>query len=277
MKKILLVGGCSYSNEKFNSVHHPDLDVSWPKWPQLLAEKLDMQLINLSESGAGQEYIYSNIIDRLQTIEHSKIGLVIAAWSTAPRRDYQTESLYLKNKKWTYDKNDMIQKIKWTNDMYDSKGCMHYWIDRSLRYYYSLQMVCENLKLPYKQFQMIDLFKGYLWQELIRRRTKDWPEDHTKQVPILNKAADLTKEEQDWKEKQEKIYLAQIHNSPYYEIINNNFIGWPTDKRLMGYNISEMALEEDTDRISKIDLHPNELGQKKLAKFIYEKIDSKRL
>ena len=71
--------------------------------------------------------------------------------------------------------------------------------------------------------------------------------------------------------------MAQIHNSPYYEIINNNFIGWPTDKRLMGFNISEMALEEDTDRISKIDLHPNELGQKKLAKFIYEKIDSKRL
>ena len=277
MKKILLVAGCSYSNEKFNSVHHPDLDVSWPKWPQLLAEKLDMQLINLSESGAGQEYIYSNIIDRLQTIEHSKIGLVIAAWSTAPRRDYQTESLYLKNKKWTYDKNDMIQKIKWTNDMYDSKGCMHYWIDRSLRYYYSLQMVCENLKLPYKQFQMIDLFKGYLWQELIRRRTKDWPEDHTKQVPILNKAADLTKEEQDWKEKKEKGYLAQIHDSPYYEKINDNFIGWPTDPRLNGYSMSDKVLDNNTDRISKIDLHPNKQGQEKLARFIYEKIDSKRL
>ena len=272
MKKILLVGGCSYSNNRFRSVHHPDLDVSWPKWPQLLAEKLDMQLVNLSESGAGQEYIYSNIIDKLQTIDHSKIGLVIAAWSTAPRRDYQTESLYLKNKKWTYDKNDMVQKIKWTNDMYDSKGCMYYWIDKSLRYYYSLQMVCENLKLPYKQFQMIDLFKGYLWQELIRRRTKDWPEDETKQVPILNKAADLTKEEKHWKETQEKKYLAQIHNSPYYEIINNNFIGWPTDKRLMGFNISEMAIEEDTDRISKIDLHPNELGQKKIARFIYDRL-----
>ena len=29
MKKILLVGGCSYSNNRFRSVHHPDLDVSW--------------------------------------------------------------------------------------------------------------------------------------------------------------------------------------------------------------------------------------------------------
>ena len=275
MKKILLVAGCSYSNDRFRSVHHPDLDVTWPKWPQIIAKKLDMELINLSESGAGQEYIYSNIIDKLQTIDHSKIGLVIAAWSTAPRRDYQTESLYLKNKKWTYDKNDMIQKIKWTNDMYDSKGCMHYWIDRSLRYYYSLQMVCENLKIPLKQFQMVDLFKGYLWQELISRRTNDIADD--KQVPILNKAADLTKEEQDWKEKKEKGYLAQIHDSPYYEKINDNFIGWPTDPRLNGYSISDKVLDNNTDRISKIDLHPNKQGQEKLARFIYEKIDSKRL
>ena len=271
MKKILLVGGCSYSNDRFRSVHHPDLDVSWPKWPTILANRLDMELINVSESGAGQEYIYSNIIDKLQTIDHSKIGLVVAAWSTAPRRDYQIESLYLKNKKWTY-KNDMVQKIKWTNDMYDSKGCMNYWIDRSLRYYYSFQMVCENLKLPYKQLQMIDLFKGYLWQQLIAKRTKEFPDDYIKQIPFLNKAADLTKEEQDWKEKQEKIYLAQIHNSPYYQIINNNFIGWPTDPRLNGYSLSDKVLDNTTDRISKIDLHPNRQGQQKLARFIHDRL-----
>ena len=270
MKKILLVGGCSYSNDNFRSVHHPDLDVSWPKWPTILAKKLDMELINLSESGAGQEYIYSNIIDKLQTIDHSKIGLVIAAWSTAPRRDYQKESLYLKNKKWTYGKNDMVQKIKWTNDMYDSKGCMYYWIDKSLRYYYSLQMVCENLKLPYKQFQMVDLFKGYLWQELISRRTNDVADN--KQVPIINNIADLTVEEKHWKETQEKKYLAQIHNSPYYEIINSNFIGWPTDPRLNGYSIGEKVLDNTTDRISKIDLHPNKQGQEKLARFIYDRL-----
>ena len=72
-KKILLVAGCSYSNERFTSIHHPELDVSWPKWPQLLADRLDMELINLSESGAGQEYIYSNLIDKLQTIDCNSI------------------------------------------------------------------------------------------------------------------------------------------------------------------------------------------------------------
>ena len=259
MKKILLVGGCSYSNDRFRSVHHPDLDVSWPKWPEIIGKLLDMEVINVSESGAGQEYIYSNILDKLQTIDHSRIGLVIAAWSTAPRRDYQIESLYL-------------NKAKWTNDMYDTKGFMNYWIDRSLRYYYSFQMVCENLKLPYKQVQMIDLFKGYLWQELIRKRTKDWPEDHVKQIPILNKPADLTAEEKNWKEKEEKKYLAQIHNSPYYEKINDNFIGWPTEPRLNGYSLSDKVLHSFDDKISRIDLHPNEQGQRKLARFIYDRL-----
>ena len=259
MKKILLVGGCSYSNDRFRSVHHPDLDVRWPKWPEIIGKLLDMEVINVSESGAGQEYIYSNIIDKLQTIDHSRIGLVIAAWSTAPRRDYQIESLYL-------------NKAKWTNDMYDTKGFMNYWIDRSLRYYYSFQMVCENLKLPYKQVQMIDLFKGYLWQQLIAKRTKDFPDDHVKQIPILNKPTDLTAEEKHWKEKQEKKYLAQIHNSPYYEKINNNFIGWPTDPRLNGYSLSDKVLHSFDDRISRIDLHPNEQGQRKLARFIYDRL-----
>ena len=262
MKKILLVGGCSYSNDNFRSVHHPDLDVSWPKWPTILAKKLDMELINLSESGAGQEYIYSNIIDKLQTIDHSKIGLVIAAWSTAPRRDYQIESLYL-------------QKAKWTNDMYDTKGFMNYWIDRSLRYYYSLQTICEYLKIPLKQFQMVDLFKGYLWQELISRRTNDVADD--KLIPVLNRPEDLTIDEKYWKEKKEKGYLAQIHDSPYYEKINDNFIGWPTDPRLNGYSMSDKVLDNTTDRISEIDLHPNKQGQEKLANFIYENIDSKWL
>ena len=262
MDKILLVSGCSYSDEKWTSIHHPELDVSWPKWPQLLAKKLDMQLVNLSESGAGQEYIYSSIIDKLQTIEHSKIGLVVAAWSTAPRRDYQVERILSKQKN--------IKTFQWTNEMFDSKGFMNYWIDRSLRYYYSLQTICEYLKIPFKQFQMVDLFKGYLWQELISRRTNNVPSD--KQIPVLNKPEDLTIDEKYWKEKKEKNYLAQIHDSPYYEKINDNFIGWPTDPRLNGYSMNNKVLGNATDRISEIDLHPNKQGQEKLAEFIYDRL-----
>lgn len=39
MKK-LIVSGCSWCDTKFESVFHPELDCSWPKWPEMLAEKI---------------------------------------------------------------------------------------------------------------------------------------------------------------------------------------------------------------------------------------------
>ena len=64
-KKILLVSGCSNTDPKYTSLQHPDMDCNWPKWPELLAKSLDMECINLAENGAGNEYIYSTLIDKL--------------------------------------------------------------------------------------------------------------------------------------------------------------------------------------------------------------------
>ena len=47
MKKILLVSGDSFTADNFVSSVHPELDTSWPMWPELLAKKLDMQLGNV--------------------------------------------------------------------------------------------------------------------------------------------------------------------------------------------------------------------------------------
>ena len=62
MKKILLVSGCSFTTNKYESAHHPDLVADWPKWPELLAKKLNMNCINVGQSGAGQEYIYNSLV-----------------------------------------------------------------------------------------------------------------------------------------------------------------------------------------------------------------------
>ena len=64
----------------------------------------------------------------------------------------------------------------------------------------------------------------------------------------------------------------EINETSGLEIINNNFIGWPTDPRLNGYSVGEKVLDNNTDRISKIDLHPNKQGQEKLARFIYDRL-----
>lgn len=259
-KKILLVSGDSYTEKDYTSIQNPKLDCDWPKWPEILAKKLDMDCINLAMSGAGQEYIYSTIIDKLQTIESSDIGLCIAAWSTANRRDYVSNRIWRTH---IYGENERPALFfkEYITDL----------IDRSIRYFYTFQNICEYLKIPYKQFSMLPLFQAYYWQELMRRRIEDFPDDPDKQIPIMNKRQHLTDDEKAWLSEREIKCTDHIIKSPYYNMINHNFIGWPTAKRLNGYNILNKVLF-DEHKISELDTHPNAKGQEAIAKFIYEQL-----
>mgnify|MGYP000465485162 CR=1 FL=1 len=102
MKK-LIVSGCSWGDKNFYSQFHPEMDCDWPKWPQLLAEKLNMECINLCKSGAGQEYIYSSLSDEILNHNREDIGFVMAAWSTAPRRCYKIKNRWTIVSKNHYD------------------------------------------------------------------------------------------------------------------------------------------------------------------------------
>ena len=161
MKK-LVVSGCSWGDDIFFSPFHPDMDCDWPKWPEILAEKLGMECVNLCKCGAGQEYIYSSISDYLQKTPKEEIGQVIAAWSTAPRRCFQI-------------------KNRWSNDRKDMRGDIAYWTERSIRYQYAFQNLMEQTQLPYLHFQMISLYRGHLW-ELRKKIDKNKVEEMRKSV-----------------------------------------------------------------------------------------------
>jgi hypothetical protein len=161
MKK-LVVSGCSWGDQIFFSPFHPDMDCDWPKWPEILAEKLGMKCVNLCKCGAGQEYIYSSISDYLQKTPKEEIGQVIAAWSTAPRRCFQI-------------------KNRWSNDRKDMRGDIAYWTERSIRYQYAFQNLMEQTQLPYLHFQMISLYRGHLW-ELRKKIDKNKVEEMRKSV-----------------------------------------------------------------------------------------------
>ena len=161
MKK-LVVSGCSWGDQIFFSPFHPDMDCDWPKWPEILAEKLGMECVNLCKCGAGQEYIYSSISDYLQKTPKEEIGQVIAAWSTAPRRCFQI-------------------KNRWSNDRKDMRGDIAYWTERSIRYQYAFQNLMEQTQLPYLPFQMISLYRGHLW-ELRKKIDKNKVEEMRKSV-----------------------------------------------------------------------------------------------
>ena len=236
MKKYLLVSGCSWGDPNFISTEHPDMDTSWPKWPEILGEKLNLNVINMCRSGQGQEYIYSSLIDKIQTIPTDQIELIIPAWSTAPRRDYQMSG---------FQANKQI----WTADRFDVRGCIEYWIDKSIRYYYSFQSIMELQQIPYKQIQMVNLYTGYIW-EIIRQKTGNMNHNEDK----------LEGDSYQLKQKYKKICREQILHSPYYNKINEHYINFNHNKI------------PDVKTVSERDLHPSEDGQKTIAEYIYDRL-----
>jgi len=73
MQKILCVG------DGFGKGH------VWPMWPQLLPEIVnDTEIVNLSEVGAGNEYISQCVID---SCERENYDLVIVQWAKSDRLD----------------------------------------------------------------------------------------------------------------------------------------------------------------------------------------------
>ena len=240
MKK-LIVSGCSWGDEIFFSPFHPDMDCDWPKWPNILAEKLGMECVNLCKCGAGQEYIYSSLCDYIQKTPKEEIGMVMAAWSTAPRRDYCT-------------------KDRWTNDRQDMRGDLKYWVERSIRYQYAFQNLMEQEKLPYLHFQMISLYRGHVW-ELKRLKGKSSMEQKGFGMYTVDEQGEDLK----------KIVLNTIKNSPYYNKFNDKFFNWPGDEELGGFSIEFGALKEE-HKISELDRHPNAKGQQKIAEYLYDRL-----
>ena len=245
MKKILLVSGDSYTDPDWYSEFHPELDIDWPKWPEILADKLDMDCVNLGLSGSGQEYIYNSLLEYITNPNKdiSKIGLVIPAWSQCQRKDFQ--------KGWGG---------RWTNRRLDVDGDLNAWINKSLRYYSSFQILCERYKLPYLQVQMINLFNDFLGG--LR------PGDGEVKAGIFGKNERLN---YPGNVKQDKMKINKIILDYESRLNYKKFVGWPMIHELGGYSMAHKILKK-RDKISDLDGHPNKQGHEKIAEFIYDRL-----
>tara|TARA_B100000965_G_C19435465_1_gene688389 strand:+ start:107 stop:910 length:804 start_codon:yes stop_codon:yes gene_type:complete len=267
MKK-LIVSGCSFTDKNFESLSHPEYDCTFPKWPELLAKKLNMECINLGANGAGNNYIYSTLLEEVTRTPKDEIGLVVAAWSQVNREDYQ---IFVRTRP-TFSFEDRFHKnMAWRNKRMDRLGHLFYWLKDTLRYYISFENLCKRHNLPYKQFQMINPFEGYLnglsktdYEILHNLNNKDfkWRYDYEQVTDNdRNFCLDLLLE--------------------YEKLIDTkNFIGYPPITSLGGHTIEDKTLFIKPGKgpnnpeliISEYDKHPNEKGHKKLAEFIYERL-----
>ena len=83
-KKKLIVSGCSYTDDYATTQNLKP----FPLWAELLAEKLDMECINVGKIAFGNKAIYSTLID--QVVSQKNVGLAISMWS-----EFQRVSFYM--------------------------------------------------------------------------------------------------------------------------------------------------------------------------------------
>ena len=232
--KYLIVSGDSNTDHNFRSVSRPAQDFSYKKWPELLAEKLGMKCINVANCGSGNEFIYTTIRNEIVKIkDKSEIGLVIAAWSQAPRKDYK-------------------EGTNWTALRVDPHGNLPFWVEKSLGHYLDFEILCERYNIPYVHFQMIELFEHYLqglWPS--EKEVYEGADPNVQSKYPRNKIKD------------EKTILDNIMN---YEtkLDTSKFMGWPPVQQLGGWRFKDQldiwSFKNSPRRISITDNHPNELG-----------------
>jgi len=236
VKKLLIVSGCSWTDINYKSDHYPDMDCSWPKWHEILAKELDVELISLGKVGAGQEYIFTSIIDyvcNMSDEDKKRIYMIIPAWTTAARRDFQIEN-------------------KWHTIRWDDRGDAYYHVRRSLRYFYQFQIFCERYNFAYKQIAMLNILN--MGDAAASNQLPAHYHYGSGSINLSNLQSALS-------------------SSPLYNKINgDNFIGWPIITNLGGFCIDRKVLEFKKHKISNSDRHPNQLGQQKIAEYIHENL-----
>jgi hypothetical protein len=238
MRKTLLVGGDSFSDQRCNSYDATDIVT----WPILLAEKLDMDLVCLAQSGAGNEQIYSSIQDYVCKNNPENIGMVIAAWSKSERMDYE---LVMHQQSW---------HRSWHNTRVSPRGELYHFIRKSIRNFYNLQMLCETHDLPYKQFQMISLFMDYVSEY----------HSHTYEETRLDCIKHINE------------------SSQFFHIDKSNFIGWPIYNEAGGFVVGDHTVHQQWREFHKNvpqdyvigphDGHPNKIGHRLIMEFIHENL-----
>ena len=283
-KKTLIVSGCSWTDPNQLS---EDINVSnnivhnYNRWPNILADKLNMTLINYGKIASGNEYICSSLIDNITSMNEKKrnnIGLVIVAWSEAKRTDFE----YRKNKNDYYvnglfstrDKNRYNKDYIWDSVLYTDplRGDMFYKVKHSIRYMYLLQTFLKFNNIPYKMVQAIPLQKLSNLGTEFNLDFAFGSSQRASQIQNLDIVQNNFNKE---------LSSALVNFQLCRLIDKNNFIGWPTLMQLGGYSLYD-NLNKKTDFISDLttfteyrkDNHPNQNGHNKIANIILNNINT---
>ena len=246
MKKLLTFG-CSYTDESYitATMNDPTLKDTlrdndgkhtepFPFWPTLLAEHLGMKLENHSSLGIGNDIIGSILCDVISQ-KPKDVGLVVIMWSEFMRigfEQYLKTGIISTKKDWfkinitAGSKNDQYRKKQLEVQEVLNKHSLislDAMLNRSLRIFYNVQSILENLNIPYRMIMGMPPCRG----------------------------------------EYENKFCKSLLKSQYYEMFDpSDFIGWPMWKPLDGFSCASKLYDNGEDNfINMGNVHPSEIGQ----------------
>jgi hypothetical protein len=265
-KKKLIAIGCSYTEHYFTSHQSPNLDFDFPRWPQHLADMLDMECINLGKAGSGNDQILAKTVDA--TLNEKNIGLVVLMWSEWQRIGFQ------RNKNWNKWRHAGTRDTEGFNKFILENQNVFHATRNTMRTFIHAEKLLKDL--PYLFIQGTFNIPLYSITEL---EAIDCSVGGPNENLDFNKVNDSR-----------RMVAKEIIVSPYLNYIEKNigekFVGWPVMNEIGGYCIDHIFDVEDPHdkpgrwsrqreggakfRMSKTDAHPNAAGHKIIAEFLYE-------
>ena len=240
MKDKILTSGDSWTAvpRRFN------LKTGKVVWSEIIADKMNMDYINLGYGGRGNQWIYDRVVDNW---DGEKIVMVL--WSAFDRWDFCRETICMnllrghksfKNIR-TLTKERRIKVF----DALNEAGLVDTWYDiqKSMRIIHAFQNFCEVNNIQYIHaipFHPILIGDGSGNLDLYNKTLKKFIE-----LKSLN-------------------YIKEDH-----------FIGFPIFREIGGFTMSDKLDEIDPEKKLRVDApkdtHPNHEGHKVIADIYYER------
>lgn len=263
-KKILLAAGCSYTDKTFFSQDDSLSDSErggWQMWPEIMSENLDLECVNVGQSGAGNDHIFNQLVHHL-SVHRDNIDTIAILWSGADRQNFFTWRLNapVELSIFLEENSNRLPAFSWLEEIGIGKVNANYWTSKRFdretyrwlidNYVYKLSAIiklAESYGVKLIMMQGVAPLDFWTYRRLYENKK------------IITSVSDA----------QASKYF--ITNPATYELNENkkNIIGWPIFESLGGFCVDYLIKPDN--RVSKIDGHPNAAGQEVIGDLFFKK------
>jgi len=231
----------------------------FPKWPELLANKINLKSKNFGKQGIGNQQIKDTFIDSLVENDTPKLAcFLLSDWSRVKILDFPANSFRFKLFKNCSSKTkicnlcEALGHVRCGLSRYFENNFLKTKIINIEEVIY--QLLLNNLRAIYEiqEFCKLKNINYIIVQGLYPLNFKESLEDYTENIKLAKKLLIQSFIQEN--------YLQKLDKSKIY--------GYPFLKEIGGSYVYDIFEEED--KIGDFDSHPGRLGQEKIANIFYE-------